>query len=123
MKWFFGKKEADRLTTFPSITINAGFGIGGINKMIELLEIWSVNMKRCFVSRWGYEQSLLNYLYYNNYLKTINFVVEKCTQRMCFGAKTKINERSQTFVLIDKQCAPVVIHKDFPESMKRLFII
>lgn len=120
---FFGKKEADRLTTFDSVTLNGGFGIGGIHKMIQMLTIWTENIQLKFVTQWGYDQTLLNYLYYNGYFKDINLQIERCTQRMCFGPELIVDYYTQSFILKDVQCSPVLMHKDFPDNMRKVFLL
>ena len=121
--WFFGFKEAMKLTTIESTTLNGGFGIGGIKKMIQLLTIWNDHIEMKNIKQWGYDQTLLNWLFYNDYFKTIDITLDKCTQRMCFAPLLSINKKLKTFELKDVQCAPIVFHKDFPNEMKQLFIL
>ena len=122
MMRFFGWNEAMKLTKIESTTLNGGFGIGGITKMIELLTIWNSHFNVKYRNNWGYDQTLLNWLYYNGYFESIGMTLEKCTQRMCFGAFLSIDKLSKSFTLEDIDCAPVLIHKDFPQEMKHLFI-
>ena len=73
--------------------------------------------------QWGYDQTLLNWLFYNDYFKSVDITLQKCTQRMCFGPWLDVDLKMKTFELQDIHCSPIVIHKDFPNEMKQLFII
>ena len=59
------------------------------------------------------------------------FALKICATLSQFGSQKEIvqciihsiDESTETFVLRDVNCAPILIHKDFPESMRRIFVI
>lgn len=111
-EYYFSKQFADLCVKERYPCINAGFGYGGIEKMIEYLTILVDNMSESKIKGWGYEQSLMNYLYYGtNKVKHLNMKLEKCSDTICyFGDKAFLFTGNQIFYS-DTFCPPVAYHK------------
>ncbi|EDR25713.1 hypothetical protein EDI_141470 [Entamoeba dispar SAW760] len=124
MWWFYGRDEALKLTQYNTPTLNGGFGIGGVSRMIQLLTKLTQEMDPKFTFQWGYDQTLLNYLYYKGELIDIGLGVDRCTQRMCFANKLNIigYGKHTTFSMKGSSCAPVLLHKGLPSRLMEMTI-
>ncbi|KAL7721423.1 Uncharacterized protein QTN25_001839 [Entamoeba marina] len=100
--------------------INSGVIAGGIKHVMEFFKVWIENSEQSKLNVWGYEQSLINVLYYTGKMDHIPIVLETCTQRLCFLPGTTSNilnmAPDQKSITYDDGCSPVITHKGIPPS-------
>ena len=109
MKLYYNKTIADDLKQRAAISINGGFGYGGIDLMIDLLE------KLCkeFVGKknsWGLDQAALNYLYHcTDQLSHLQ--LERCSPKICYKGRYTNEVKDNTIINMKSGCSPVAYHK------------
>ncbi|KAL7721422.1 Uncharacterized protein QTN25_001838 [Entamoeba marina] len=100
--------------------INSGVIAGGIKHVMEFFKVWIDNSEQSKLNVWGYEQSLINVLYYTGKMDHIPIVLETCTQRLCFLPRDTSNilnmAPDQKSITYDDGCSPVITHKGIPPS-------
>ena len=120
--YFFGETSeiTKKFIELDPININAGIILGGTEKIINLLEILTNNFEKEKLKYFGYDQTILNKLYYNNELNSLNLIIEGCTQRICFRPKNlRFNKETTKIYFLRNHCSPIIIHKYFPSSWER----
>ena len=119
---FFGENSeiTKKFIKLNPINLNAGIILGGTEKVINLLEILTNNFEKEKLKYFGYDQTILNKLYYNNELNSLNLTIEGCTQRICFRPKNlRFNKETTKIYFLRDHCTPIIIHKYFPSSWER----
>ena len=119
---FFGETSeiTKKFIKLNPINLNAGIILGGTEKIIDLLVILTNNFEKEKLKYFGYDQTILNKLYYNDELKSLNLTIEGCTQRICFRPKNlRFNKATTKIYFLRNHCSPIIIHKYFPSSWER----
>jgi len=108
-KYFLKKNYTD---------ICAGVIFGGINKIIQFLEEFTEKFDLNKKNLWGYDETLLNKMFYFNEFK-IKINIEGCSQRNCMDSIDLLsNTRANIIVYKKDGCSPVMGHKTFPRSWR-----
>ena len=113
MEGIYGKEIADELRNNQKIVMNVGLAFGGTEKMINYLEILikEIHSKDNKRENWGFDQALINYLYYTNKLPNVK-VIEP-SQFVGFDIFSGLAYDSQKKALFIKgtTCSPIIRHK------------
>jgi len=108
-KYFLKKNYTD---------ICAGVIFGGINKIIQFLEEFTEKFDLNKKNLWGYDETLLNKMFYFNEFK-VKINIEGCSQRNCMDSIDLLsNTRANIIVYKKDGCSPVMGHKTFPRSWR-----
>ncbi|KAL7721418.1 Uncharacterized protein QTN25_001834 [Entamoeba marina] len=105
------------------IGINVGVIIGGAKHVKDLFKVVADNMEKHKMHIWGYEQSMLDVMYYTDELNHIPVVFEDCTQRICFKpfpSQLNMGRDGLSLTYIKDRCSPVLIHKGYPYSWEKI---
>ena len=96
--------------------LNAGVIMGGIEKIISFLTILTSNMDRNKTDKFGYDEMVLNQLYYyDKKFDDLKFIIEGCGQKICFKPESIVYDINSKIVrFIESECSPVIIHKHYP---------
>jgi hypothetical protein len=118
--WFnrsFGYNETlfNFLKRIDPIIINAGLIMGDSKEYLKFLEIVKNNLNYSKASDYGYDQMLINVLFYTGKFESINIKFDLCTQRSCFMPNLIFNKEDKKLSFEDG-CSPVVIHKSYPSN-------
>lgn len=119
-KWFisnFGNNKT-LLNFFKKINpvvINAGLIMGDSKEYMKFLDIMINNFNYKKALNYGYDQMLINVLYYTGKLNKINIKFDVCTQRSCLLPKLIFNKENK-MLYFKSGCSPVLIHKSFPSN-------
>ena len=115
MKTCFGDILARKLRKENQAIVDNGFIIGGIEPMMKLMKRFTneIRMKKRYFDLKGFDQAILNYLYYKGMLNDLPIVVNKYSQRIAFQKFGGYKFDERTKVITDKYtgCSPVVRHK------------
>ena len=95
------------------IVINAGLIMGDSKEYFKFLDILNKNFNYTKALNYGYDQILINVLYYTGKFKEINIKFDLCSQRSCF-VPNLIFERKNKKLYFKNGCSPVIIHKNYP---------
>ena len=124
-KWlnkFFDGEIHKNLTERNPVNLNAGIIMGGTEKILKFLNIFLANLENInkrYLRKFGYDQTILNYLYYYNYFDSIPLKLETCSQRTCFRARSlRYNKNTTKIIFEEDKCSPVLFHKFFPDSWR-----
>ena len=106
----------DFIYNLKSPILNAGVIMGGIEKIISFLTILTSNMDKKKTNKFGYDEMLLNQLYYyDKKFNDLGFIIEGCGQKICFKTESIVYDVNSKIVRFKENgCSPVVIHKHFP---------
>ncbi|ELP95082.1 hypothetical protein EIN_253560 [Entamoeba invadens IP1] len=120
-KWFkdsYSESLANEFRMKNVDTINVGLAFGGILKMTKYLKTLTKYFDTSKKALWGYETSLVNYLYYSNRLDEVNITIDGCNQRSCFMLEKPAVSlgRNEEGYYLEDGCTPVVVHKGLPDS-------
>ena len=111
----FGYSLANLLKQQNSVVINVGFAAGGTKKMIQYLEKFNeiVQMNQNQKQHWGYDQAVINYLYYKNIITNLGIQVLEPSQFFAFDIFSGLDYNSTTKSLTIKgsSCSPIIRHK------------
>ena len=122
LNYFFEGEILKNLTERNPVNLNAGIIMGGTEKILKFLEIFLKNLENInkrFLRKFGYDQTILNYLYYYNYFDSIPLKLETCSQRTCFRSQSlRFNKNTTKIIFKEDECSPVLFHKFFPESWR-----
>jgi len=121
--WFrnsFGPQITEEIKRYHYINICAGLIFGGYNKFYQLIKLlsegfdWNNKQK---IKNFGYDESLLNKLYYYD-KKLIGLLKpEGNNQRISFDDSTLVsNSKGNILVFKSDGCSPVLVHKSIPRS-------
>ena len=121
MKWFnknYGDNKiiVKHFEKINPIVINAGLIMGDIKEYLKFLNIMINNFNYSKGYNHGYDQILINVLYYTGKFNKINIKFDLCTQRSCFAPKLIFNKTSLEFYY-KNGCSPVLIHKYYPNMI------
>ena len=116
IKWFnrsFGENKAivDIFKRINPMVINGGLIMGDSKQYLQFLDIMKRNFNHKKALYYGYDQMLINVLYYTGKFNKINIKFDLCTQRSCFIPKLKWENNKLYF---KNGCSPVLIHKSYP---------
>lgn len=117
IKWFnesFGVNKTI-VNLFKKINpkvINAGVIMGDAKEYLHFLDIFVKNLDYTKAYKFGYDQMLINVLFYTGVFNKIDIKFDSCTQRSCFNSKLKLNKKILKFYF-KNGCSPVLIHKLF----------
>ncbi|KAL7714460.1 Uncharacterized protein QTN25_007984 [Entamoeba marina] len=113
--------DVNKIIKMSVASINSGVIAGGFKHMLEFFKTWVAHSEQSKLGLWGYEQSLINILYYTGKMNHIPIVIEQCSQRMCFAPEIRNDnlnmgpdQKSITYRV--DGCSPVLMHKGFPSS-------
>jgi hypothetical protein len=118
IKWFnrsFGDNKT-LVNIFKRINpkvINSGLIMGDSKEYLKFLIVMKNNFNYTKALDYGYEQMLLNVLYYTGQFNKINIKFDSCTQRSCF-CPILIYDKDNKNLYYKNGCSPVVIHKKYP---------
>jgi len=123
LKWFkrtFGEnkiivKEFKRINP---MLINSGLIMGDSKEYLKFLKVMKDNFNHKKASIFGYEQMLINVLYYTGHLNKVNMKFDLCTQRSCFRPILIFDEINKN-LYFKNGCSPVVIHKSYPRKSSK----
>lgn len=82
---------------------------------LKFLGIVKSNINFTKTSDYGYDQMLINVLFYTGKFENINIKFDLCTQRICFMQNLIFNKEDKKLSFEDG-CSPVVIHKSYPSN-------
>ena len=122
-QWFknsFGPQITEEIRRYHYINICAGVIFGGYKKFYQLIKLlsegfdWNNKQK---IKNFGYDESLLNKLYYYD-KKLIGLLKpEGNSQRISFDDGTLVsNSKGNILVFKRDGCSPVLVHKSIPRS-------
>jgi hypothetical protein len=117
-KWFitsFGNNKT-LLNLFKKINpvvINAGLIMGDSREYLKFLNIMFNNFNYTKALNYGYDQMLINVLYYTGKFNKINIIFDLCSQRSCFIPKL-IFKKKNKLLYFKSGCSPALIHKSYP---------
>ena len=119
-KWFqrnfgYNKTLVNIFKRINPVVINAGLIMGDSKEYLKLLEIMKENFNYSKALYFGYDQMLINVLYYTGKLKNINIKFDLCTQRSCFMPSLIFNKEKKN-LYFKTGCSPILIHKSFPSN-------
>lgn len=98
------------------VVINAGLIMGDSKEYLKFLTIMIKNFNYIKASNYGYDQILLNVLYYTGELNKINIKLDLCTQRSCLLPKLIFNTKNKELYYNTTGCSPILIHKSYPSN-------
>ena len=118
IRWFnrsFGdnKTLVNLFKTINPMVINAGLIMGDSKEYLKFLDILIANFNFTKALDYGYDQMLINVLYYTGKFRNINIKFDLCTQRSCFIPKLIFNRKNKS-LYYKNGCSPVLIHKKYP---------
>ena len=118
IRWFnrsFGdnKTLVNLFKTINPMVINAGLIMGDSKEYLKFLDILIANFNFIKALDYGYDQMLINVLYYTGKFRNINIKFDLCTQRSCFIPKLIFNRKNKS-LYYKNGCSPVLIHKKYP---------
>jgi hypothetical protein len=79
------------------------------------LDIFKKNLNHIKTLDYGYDQNLINVLFYTGKFDSINIKFDLCTQRSCFMPNLTFN-REDNLIYFKTGCSPVLIHKSYPSN-------
>jgi len=102
----------------------AGLFIGGIEKSLNFFKIFSqalldyaFNKTTIQMNNFGYDQLMLNFLYYTKKFEKLKIKVIGCEQIFCTRPKNLLfNKDTTRFYFETDNCSPILIHKNYPNS-------
>ena len=108
-----GIEIAEKMKKLNGTVINGGLFLGGIDKIIKLLEIQTSNIDPAKYGLWGVDQATLNYVHMTGQLDQLNCSKDYCTQRVCYAEQWtgKYNRNKKSVITTVTGCSPVVRHK------------
>lgn len=120
IKWFnrsFGdnKNIVKLFKKINPMVINAGLIMGDSKEYLKFLDIMIKNFNYTKALDYGYDQMLINVLYYTGKFKKVNIKFDSCTQRSCFVPNLKFN-RTTRKLYFKNGCSPALIHKRYPSN-------
>ena len=118
IRWFnrsFGdNKTLEKiLKRINPMVINAGLIMGGSKEYLKFLDIMLSNLNYTKALDYGYDQMLINVLYYTGKFNSVNIKFDLCTQRSCFIPILIFNRKNKS-LNYRNGCSPVLIHKAYP---------
>ena len=118
IRWFnrsFGdnKTLVNLFKTINPMVINAGLIMGDSKEYLKFLDILIANFNFTKALDYGYDQMLINVLYYTGKFRNINIKFDLCTQRSCFNPNLIFNRKNKS-LYYKNGCSPVLIHKAYP---------
>ena len=80
--------------------------------MLKFVTILTDNMDPRHIDGWGYEQTLMNYLYYyTDKLKEIGLKLELCSDRLCYHGMAEFIYEDGMVLYNSTRCPIVGFHK------------
>ena len=118
--WFnktfgYNKTLLNFLERINPIMINAGLIMGDSKEYLKFLDIFKKNLNHSKTLDYGYDQYLINVLFYTGKFDSINIKFDLCTQRSCFMPNLTFN-REDKALYFKTGCSPVLIHKSYPSN-------
>ena len=118
--WFnktfgYNKTLLSFLERINPIMINAGLIMGDSKEYLKFLDIFIKNLNHSKTLDYGYDQNLINVLFYTGKFDSINIKFDLCTQRSCFMPNLTFN-REDKALYFKTGCSPVLIHKSYPSN-------
>ncbi|ELP83490.1 hypothetical protein EIN_377050 [Entamoeba invadens IP1] len=90
--------------------LNGGFGYGGALKMKRMMDLYVQHMDLQHME-WGYDQALLNVLYYNGTFKELGLETVGCQQKLCYQGKFDYKVKNRVIYFANTKCSPIAAHK------------
>jgi len=118
--WFnktfgYNKTLLSFLERINPLMINAGLIMGDSKEYLKFLDIFIKNLDHSKTLDYGYDQNLINVLFYTGKFDSINIKFDLCTQRSCFMPNLTFNREDNT-LYFKTGCSPVLIHKSYPSN-------
>lgn len=118
--WFnktfgYNKTLLNFLERINPIMINAGLIMGDSKEYLKFLDIFKKNLNHSKTLDYGYDQYLINVLFYTGKFDSINIKFDLCTQRSCFMPNLTFNREDKS-LYFKTGCSPVLIHKSYPSN-------
>jgi hypothetical protein len=118
IRWFnrsFGDNKTleNILKRINPMVINAGLIMGDSKEYFKFLDIMISNFNYTKALDYGYDQMLINVLYYTGKMSSVNIKFDLCTQRSCFIPILIFNRKNKS-LYYRNGCSPVLIHKAYP---------
>ena len=95
------------------MVINAGLIMGDSKEYLKFLIVMKENFNYTKALDYGYDQMLINVLYYTGKFNSVNIKFDLCTQRSCFIPILIFNRKNKS-LNYRNGCSPVLIHKAYP---------
>ncbi|EAL49964.2 hypothetical protein CL6EHI_012440 [Entamoeba histolytica] len=113
MQKSINKEVAELYAANKTKIINSGTIFGGTEHVLRLLQIFTSHFNYQRVNIWGYDQSLLNYLYYSGQFNSLNITVANCDQMFCFDMRNGCyyNKKEKSLIMRGSNCSPIIRHK------------
>lgn len=120
IKWFyrsFGDNQTivNIFKKINPMVINAGLIMGDAKVYFKFLDIMLANFNYTKAYDYGYDQMLINVLYYTGKFNEIDIKFDLCTQRSCFFPKLIFDKKSRK-LYYKNGCSPILIHKLYPQN-------
>ena len=120
IKWFnrsFGENKTlvNIFKRINPLVINAGLIMGDSKEYLKFLNVIIKNFNYTKALNYGYDQMLINVLYYTGQFNKINIKFDLCPQRSCF-VPILIFNKSNKNLYYKNGCSPVLIHKSYPKK-------
>ncbi|EDR22522.1 hypothetical protein EDI_157710 [Entamoeba dispar SAW760] len=108
-----GKDVAELYAANKTRIINSGTIFGGTEKVLQLLQIYTSQFDYQRVHIWGYDQSLLNHMYFAGYFNSLNVTMATCDQMFCFDMRNGCyyNKKEKSLFVRGTKCSPIIRHK------------
>ena len=118
IRWFYrsfgeNKTLVNIFKRINPMVINAGLIMGDSKEYLKFLIVMKENFNYTKALDYGYDQMLINVLYYTGQLNKINIKFDLCTQRSCF-CPILLFDKDNKNLNFKNGCSPVVIHKSYP---------
>ncbi|ELP89090.1 hypothetical protein EIN_448510 [Entamoeba invadens IP1] len=110
LEQFYSKEVEDDFVRRKLPAVNGGFGYGGVEKMKKVLQIYHENADKT-IKLWGYDQALLNVLYYNGSFDEVGMKGVICEQKLCYIGRNSMEVKDKVIYYNNTQCSPVAMHK------------
>ncbi|ELP84030.1 hypothetical protein EIN_347170 [Entamoeba invadens IP1] len=110
LRSYFSKEVRDDFVKRKLPSLNGGFGYGGVEKMRKVLQIYTSKMDKTN-KHWGYDQALLNVLYYNGSFDEVGMKSITCEQKLCYIGRYTMAVKDKVIYYNNTQCSPVAMHK------------
>ncbi|GAB1220291.1 hypothetical protein ENUP19_0050G0073 [Entamoeba nuttalli] len=93
--------------------VNSGTIFGGTENILHFLQIFTSQFNYQRVKLWGYDQSLLNYMYYTGQFNSLNITMANCDQMFCFDMRNGCyyNKKEKSLIVRGTKCSPIIRHK------------
>ena len=112
----FGREIQNQLDKIGGIMINIGMVMGDTESIMSFLSVYNSEIRKApyNIPVWGFDQTIVNYIYHLGLLKHLNVTEHTLSQRYGFGLQdgtVVYDANSKVIYDINGTCSPVIRHK------------